>query len=54
MTENLSPYHAELAVASGKPTSGLPIWRFTNGSFYESGLDLREHGIGLLTQKPQT
>jgi hypothetical protein len=32
----------------------LPIWCFANGSFYESGLDLREHGIGLLTQEPQT
>ena len=24
---DLSPYHAELAVASGKPTSGLPVNR---------------------------
>jgi hypothetical protein len=24
----------------------LPIWRFTNGSFYESGLELRECGNG--------
>ncbi len=26
-SEDLSPYHAELAVASGKPTSGLPVIR---------------------------
>ena len=25
VSEDLSPYHAELAVASGKPTSGLPV-----------------------------
>ena len=27
VSEDLSPYHAELAVASGKPTSGLPVTR---------------------------
>jgi hypothetical protein len=25
VSEDLSPYHAELAVASGKPTSGLHV-----------------------------
>ena len=27
VSEDLLPYHAELAVASGKPTSGLPVNR---------------------------
>jgi hypothetical protein len=30
--EDLSPYHAELAVASGKPTSGLPVIRSERSS----------------------